>query len=60
MKKPKESKTINFGLLLLIFGAVQSTLPSLQISAEMFGWVNMAVAIAIIVLRYKTNQPIGK
>jgi len=58
MKKPHKSKMINLAAVLGIFGAVQATLPSLQIDPEVYGYINMGVAVAIAYLRFVTTQPI--
>lgn len=51
LKKRLKSKTINFGLILKIAGAVQIYVDSLE-----YGLATMAVGIIVIVLREKTNQ----
>ena len=51
LKKRLKSKTINFGLVLKIAGAVQIYIDSLE-----YGLATMAIGIVVIVLREKTNQ----
>ena len=58
MKKLHKSKTINFAAVLGMFGAVQAALPSLQIDPEVYGYINMGVAVAIAYLRTVTTQPV--
>ena len=55
----KKSRTLDFAMLLGIMGAVQITLPALQLDPVYSGYVNMAVAVMIAVLRYKTKNPVG-
>lgn len=51
LKKRLKSKTINFGLMLKIAGAVEIYVDSLE-----YGLATMAIGIVVIVLREKTNQ----
>ena len=58
MKQVRKSKTISFAAVLGMFGAVQATLPGLQIDPEVYGYINMGVAVAIAYLRFVTTQPV--
>lgn len=58
--KSIKSKTINFGLLLAIAGAVQLNLPALQLTPETQGWATMVVGIVVVVLRYLTTKPVSQ
>lgn len=52
--KRLKSKTINFGLLLKIAGIIQIYIGSLG-----YGLATMAIGIIVILLRFKTNEPLG-
>jgi len=51
LTKRLKSKTINFGLILKVAGAVQIYVDSLE-----YGAATMIVGVIVIVLREKTNQ----
>lgn len=60
IKQWLKSKTINFGLLLGILGAVQANQDvfSYYLSPKGFGWVGMGIALAIVVLRFMTTTAV--
>lgn len=58
--KPLKSKTINFGLLLAIAGAVQVNLPSLQLDPATQGVATMVVGVIVVVLRFLTTKPVSE
>lgn len=61
MKHPIKSKTLNFSLLLVVFGAVQTLLPNIEADlGPYYGRIFMAVGVIVAVLRFVTTQPIGK
>lgn len=61
-KKAAKSKTINFALLLALFGAAQANLHAVQefVKPELYGWITFGVAIVVGVLRVVTTQPISE
>lgn len=60
-KQAAKSKTINFALLLAIFGAAQANLDVVQdfVDPQLYGWITFGVAIAVAVLRLVTTQPLS-
>lgn len=56
-----KSKTINFALLLAMFGAAEQNLPLVQDAlGDKYGWVMMAVAAIVAVLRVVTTKPLSE
>ena len=57
-----KSKTINFSLVLAIFGTVQANLPALQaaISPAAYGWITFGSAIVVALLRVVTTKPLAE
>ena len=57
-----KSKTIDFALVLGIFGAAQANLPALQdaISPTLYGWLTFAAAIVVAGLRVVTKEPLSE
>lgn len=57
-----KSKTINFGVLVTLLGAVQTFLPSVQavLSPDMYGLMTAAIGTAIIALRMVTDKPVSE
>ena len=58
--KSLKSKTIDFGLLLVIGGAIQLNLPALQLDPKIQGWATMVVGIIVVILRYLTTKPVNE
>ena len=60
--KALKSKTINFSLLLALFGAAQLNLEAVQdfVSPEVYGWTTMGIAVLVAVLRVVTTQPLSE
>lgn len=58
--KPLKSRTIDFGLLLVIAGAVQLNLPALQLDPKVQGWAIMGIGVVVVVLRYLTTKPVSE
>lgn len=58
--KSLKSKTINFGLLLAIAGAVQLNLPALQLDPTTQGWATMVVGVIVVALRFVTTKPVNE
>ncbi len=58
--KALKSKTINFAVILAVFGAAQISLPAIQgfIPAEAFGWITLVVSMAVAALRAVTTKPL--
>lgn len=61
-KKAVKSKTINFALLLALFGAAQANLHSVQafMTPKAYGWTTLVIAIAVGVLRAVTTKPLSE
>ena len=59
--KLHKSKTMNFAMILAIFGALQANLPALQgvISPAAYGWITLGVALAVAALRAVTSKPLS-
>jgi hypothetical protein len=59
-KNAHKSKTLWFGSMLVIFGALSANLPLLQahIDGEIYGYLMVGVGIITAWLRYKTSEPI--
>lgn len=59
----KQSRTLDFGLLLVLMGGVQASLPALlgpfNVPPEVTGAVTSLIGLVVIYLRYKTNGPVG-
>lgn len=57
-----KSKTHNFGVLLGIFGGLQTFLPTVRefIPADQYGTIFIAVGVAVIVLRNVTTKPVSE
>lgn len=61
LKRLFKSKTINFGLMLVVLSAVQQYLPELQgLLKDHYGIVTALIGVSIIVLRYLTTAPVGE
>lgn len=56
----KKSRTIDFGVLVLVFGVIQASLPDLQLSAQQLGIANMLIGVLIVLLRAQTTAPVGE
>lgn len=57
----KGSKTIDFGLLVGVFGMIELNLPIVKDQlGDYYGWVFMGISAAVIVLRKMTNKPLGE
>ena len=57
-----KSKTINFSMVLAVFGTVQANLPALQaaISPAAYGWIMFGSAIVVALLRVVTTKPLAE
>lgn len=57
-----KSKTVSFGLLLTVLGAVQMYLPSVQqmMTPEAYGMATFAVGVIVVVLRAVTVQSLDQ
>ena len=62
VRQAKKSKTINFAVLLALFGAAQANLPVVQefISPEIFGYITLGIAIVVAMLRAYTTKPLSE
>ena len=59
--KALKSKTINFALLLAVFGAVEQNLPLVKgMVGDNYGWIMMGVAAIVAALRVVTTQPLSE
>jgi len=60
IKQKRKSKTIWFGFLIMIFGALHQNFPFLQgiLSQKTYGISLMVIGISIQILRYFTEEPI--
>lgn len=56
-----KSRTIIFSGLLAVLGAAQMALPDLRnsVSAEAYGWITMAIAVAVAWLRFITTKDVA-
>lgn len=60
MKRFFKSKTVSFGLLLVILSAVQQYLPELQVLLkDYYSIATFVIGVAVIVLRYLTTTPMS-
>jgi len=56
----KGSKTIDFGLLVGIFGMIEMNLPMVKEQlGDYYGWIFMGISAAVLVLRKLTTKPLG-
>jgi hypothetical protein len=57
-----KSKTMNFAMVLGLLGLAQANLPALQavISPGAYGYITMAIGVAVAVLRVVTTQPLSE
>jgi len=55
-----KSKTINFAVLLGMFGAAQANLPAVQevVSPSVYGWLTLGFAVVVAWLRAVTTKPL--
>lgn len=60
MKRMRQSKTMWFSLLLVIFGALEAGFPYLQslIDQRYYGILLVAIGITVAILRFITTGPI--
>lgn len=60
LKKLLKSKTLVFGFLVTVLGAVQTYLPNVQALFDpvTYGVVTAAIGVLVIVLRAVTTQPL--
>ena len=60
-KKAAKSKTIQFALLLALFGAAQANLAVVRdfIEPEQYGWVTFGIALIVAALRAVTTTSIA-
>lgn len=57
----KGSKTIDFGLLVGIFGMIELNLPMVKDQlGDWYGWIFMGISAAIIILRKFTTTPLAE
>jgi hypothetical protein len=56
----KGFKTMLFAALLAVFGALQVALPTVQASIrpDWYGWIMLAIAVAVALLRVITSSPV--
>jgi len=57
-----KSKTVVFGLLVTIFGALQFYLPAVEklLDATTYGLITAGIGIIVIVLRFLTTVPLDE
>ena len=55
----KKSRTIDFGLLVSVFGVIQMALPDLGLTTQQLGIANLVIGVLIVVLRSQTTGPVG-
>jgi len=56
-----KSKTINFAVLLAIFGAVQQYLPLVQDQLkDKYGFITIGIAVIVAILRVVTKKPLSE
>ncbi len=57
LSKLHKSKTVVFGFVVMLLGAIQTYLPSIQAALDpvTYGLITASVGIAVVVLRYFTD-----
>lgn len=60
IKRSFRSRTVRVAAALAVLSAVQVALPSVQatLPAEAYGWIGMAVAVIMALLRVLTTKPL--
>ena len=60
INKWRKSRTVVFGFVVTLLGAVQTYLPNVQdyISPNTYGKLTLVIGVTIVVLRYLTTVPL--